>query len=281
MARVRVGGSPYGVAVDRTSNRILVTNQHGDDISAIDADTLEVIRTIAVGRYPEAVLGIDGKGYVANWFSGDLSILDLVTGTRGSQHFRLGEGPRSMAFTDADLWRNSMSSRMRALIAIACLATMTACDDRKQDREIGSSDEVDANIKTPQSWIRRNDDTDPAIWLASKGLDAAFGRRPNRRTRARRAFQTAATRFLESDRMVANRTAQLAEMLAEDGKPEEPAALIEGLASVVDPKHGKETYGELCQFYFTLRHGGADRDAALMQLSARYGSPGRSVEKTP
>ena len=81
--------------------------------------------------------------------------------------------------------------------------------------------------------------------------------------------------------MVANRTAQLAEMLAEDSKPEQPAALIEGLASVVDPKRGKETYGELCQFYFTLRHGGADREAALSQLSARYGSPGGSVEKTP
>ena len=81
--------------------------------------------------------------------------------------------------------------------------------------------------------------------------------------------------------MVANRTAQLAEMLAEDGKPEGPAALIEGLASVVDPKRGKETYGELCQFYFTLRHGGADRDAALARLSARYGSPGGSDGKIP
>jgi YVTN family beta-propeller protein len=101
LARVRVGGSPYGVAVDRTSNRILVSNQHGDDISTIRADTLEVIRTIAVGRYPEAVLGIDGRGYVANWFSGDLSILDLVTG-REVATLRLGEGPRSMAFTDGD-----------------------------------------------------------------------------------------------------------------------------------------------------------------------------------
>ena len=174
-----------------------------------------------------------------------------------------------------------MRSRMRAFIAIACLATTTACDDRKQDREVGSSDKVDANVKTPQSWIRRNDDADPAIWLASKGVGHPLSADDPTVERVRRAFQTAATRFLESDRMVANRTAQLAAMLAEDGKPEDPAALIEGLASVVDPKHGKETYGELCQFYFTLRHGGADRDAALMQLSARYGLPGRSVEKTP
>ena len=100
LTRVRVGGSPYGVAVDRANSRILVTDQHGDKVSVIDADTLEVIRTIEVGRYPEAVLAIDGKGYVANWFSGDLSILDLATGRRIAT-LRLGEGPRSMAFTDA------------------------------------------------------------------------------------------------------------------------------------------------------------------------------------
>jgi hypothetical protein len=170
---------------------------------------------------------------------------------------------------------------MRVFLAFACLATMTACDDRKRDREFGSNDFVDANVKAPQSWIRRNDDIDPAIWLASK--EARRRLLPDDPTvgRIRQAFHAAATRFLESDRMVANRTAQLAEMLAEDGKPEEPAALIEGLASVVDPKRGKGTYGELCQFYFTLRHTGADRDAALTQLSARYGSPGGSVEKTP
>ena len=97
---MRVGGSPYGVAVDRASNRILVTNQHGDNISAIDADTLDVIQKIEVGRYPEAVLGIDGIGYVANWFWGNLSIFDLATGRRIAT-LGFGEGPRSMAFIDA------------------------------------------------------------------------------------------------------------------------------------------------------------------------------------
>ena len=174
-----------------------------------------------------------------------------------------------------------MSSRMRVLLAFACLAMMTACDDRKRDREIVSSDVVDANIKPPESWIRRNDDIDPVIWLASKEARRPLSADDPTVARIRQAFRAAATRFLESDRMVANRSAQLAEMLAEDGKPEEPAALVEGLASVVDPKRGKETYGELCQFYFTLRHGGADRDAALMRLNARYGSLGGSDGKIP
>ena len=65
---------------------------------------------------------------------------------------------------------------------------------------------------------------------------------------------------------MANRTAQLAEMLAEDGKPEIAAALIEGLSSVVNAERGKETYGELCQFYFILRRNGADHGTALTEL---------------
>ena len=40
---------------------------------------------------------------------------------------------------------------MQVLLAVACLAMMTACDDRKRDREIGSSDVVDAKIKAPKS----------------------------------------------------------------------------------------------------------------------------------
>ena len=95
-----------------------------------------MIQKIEVGRYPEAVLGIDGIGYVANWFSGDLSIFDLATGRRIAT-LGLGEGPRSMALIDASYGGNSMSNGMQVLLAVACLAMMTACDDRKRDREIG------------------------------------------------------------------------------------------------------------------------------------------------
>jgi hypothetical protein len=92
--------------------------------------------------------------------------------------------------------------------------------------------------------------------------------------RMKQAFRAAASTFLESDRMVANRTAQLAEMLAKDGKPEAAADLVEGLSSAVSAERGR--YDELCQFYFTLRHNGAEREAARAELRARYGSPAKS-----
>jgi len=90
--------------------------------------------------------------------------------------------------------------------------------------------------------------------------------------RLRKAFAGAEEKYLDSIRMIANRTAQLADMLAKDGKPEGAADIVEGLSTVIGVGRGKETYGELCQFYFTLRHNGADRQAALTDLQSRYGA---------
>ena len=98
VGKIPVGGAPYGLAVDPESNRVLATNQHGDRVSIIDATNLRVRGTVAVGRYPEAVAVSNGKAYVANWFSGDLSILDPAGGRQAAAAVKLCEGPRSMAF---------------------------------------------------------------------------------------------------------------------------------------------------------------------------------------
>jgi hypothetical protein len=162
-----------------------------------------------------------------------------------------------------------MNGRLGAILAVAGIALASGCDDRRPKPEL--EDVADSRPRAPPSWIRRNDEVDPAVWLASKEAGHALPVDDPAVSRARRAFRAAATRFLESDRMVANRTAQLVEMLANDGKTEDATALIEGLASVASASGGKETYGELCQFYFILRHGGADRDSALGRLRGRYG----------
>jgi len=165
-----------------------------------------------------------------------------------------------------------MNRALAATFAIGCIWALTACEDRKPQRESTFSDVVEQKTEAPQSWIRRNDDIDPALWLASKESGRQLTIDVPGVARIQQAFRAGASKFLESDRMVANRTAQLAEMLAKDGKPEAAVDLIEGLSSVVNAERGKETYGELCQFYFTLRHSGADREAALAELRRRYGA---------
>ena len=160
-----------------------------------------------------------------------------------------------------------------AILAIACMGSLTACEDRKQRRDAAFSDVVEEKTQAPQSWIRRNDAVDPALWLARKESGRPLSIDDPAVPRIKQAFRAAASKFLETDRMLANRTAQLAEMLAQDGRPEADADLIEGLSFVVSAERGKETFGELCQFYFTLRHNGADRETALAELRVRYGLP--------
>ena len=86
----------------------------------------------------------------------------------------------------------------------------------------------------------------------------------------RAALLAAQSHFLETDRMLANRTAQLGEMLAADGHAEDFAQLIGSLVEVAATAGQKQTYGELCQHYYNLRHAGVERDAALRMLASRY-----------
>ena len=46
--------------------------------------------------------------------------------------------------------------------------------------------------------------------------------------------------------------------------------LINSLADVAAIAGQKQTYGEVCQHYYNLRHSGVEREEALRMLAARY-----------
>ncbi|MBY6240855.1 MxaH protein [Methylosinus sp. Sm6] len=158
---------------------------------------------------------------------------------------------------------------LRIAVALGCVA-LCACDDGRSKGEAPSSDAVRVEDKTPGAWLRR-DEADPAVWLASKEQGRAATPDDARVATLKKALARADFSFLETERMVANRTAQLAEMLAREGMSEDYATIIEELAAVVDAKKGKATYGELCGYYFSLRRGGASRAETLRILKERFG----------
>lgn len=96
VATIPIGGAPYGAALD-SSGEILISNQHGDSISVIDPATLIVSRVIRVGRFPEGLAADSGVAYVANWFSGDVSVVELSRAAQVAL-VKVCEGPRSMTF---------------------------------------------------------------------------------------------------------------------------------------------------------------------------------------
>ncbi|QGY00629.1 YncE family protein [Methylobacterium mesophilicum SR1.6/6] len=95
LGRVTVGASPYGVAVSGDGARVLVTNQHAASVSVIDAAALSVVATVPVGRYPEGVALLGTRAYVANWFSDDVSVIDLDS-QRAMGRIPVAEGPRTI-----------------------------------------------------------------------------------------------------------------------------------------------------------------------------------------
>jgi YVTN family beta-propeller protein len=74
---VPVGNSPYGVAVNVTSNRIFDTNNGSNSASIIDGTSNTVGQTLAVGNGPQGV-GVNSAtltGYVANGGDNTVSVI--------------------------------------------------------------------------------------------------------------------------------------------------------------------------------------------------------------
>jgi hypothetical protein len=59
-------------------------------------------------------------------------------------------------------------------------------------------------------------------------------------------------------------------MLSADGHAEDFAQLIAALVEVAATAGQKQTYVELCQHYYNLRHAGIECEAALRMLATRY-----------
>ncbi|WP_400765744.1 hypothetical protein [Methylosinus sporium] len=154
--------------------------------------------------------------------------------------------------------------RLAALCATLA-ALLCACEDAAPQR---GAVEVKRKDELPK-WLTPIDRVDPAYWLAARKSGGAPVEE-SRVARLQAALDIGAAHFLEAPRMLANRAAQLGDMLSEIGAAEDEAQSIESLARVAAATGSKQTFGDLCQHYFNLRKQGATRDAALADLLERY-----------
>lgn len=163
---------------------------------------------------------------------------------------------------------------MRPMLAILAVLTMSACDRG------GGADTADQAVvaRTSESelpaWLSPTDGTDPARWLAGREAGRPLPADAGPVRAMRTTLNGAAGGFIEDPRMIANRTVQLGQMLAEVGKSERSGALIDGLGRIA-ARHGrhKRLYGEMCQHYFNTRMRGLGHDAALADLAAHDVQP--------
>lgn len=81
---------------------MFITNQQSGSVSVMDAEALVATYKTKVGRYPEGVvIEPDGsKAYVANWASGDISVLNGETGQE-LRRIKASSGARALAIVPA------------------------------------------------------------------------------------------------------------------------------------------------------------------------------------
>jgi YVTN family beta-propeller protein len=101
LATVPAGRSPYGVAASPDGRLLLVSNQESGSVSVLDAGDLTVRERVAVGRYSEGIAVAGSRAYVANWFSADVSVIDLAT-LRETGRLPVAEGPRAIIAIPAE-----------------------------------------------------------------------------------------------------------------------------------------------------------------------------------
>jgi thioredoxin-like negative regulator of GroEL len=163
-------------------------------------------------------------------------------------------------------------------LALLFLTHLSACDSGEPPQEVAVvATKSDAEVPT---WLSPTDAMEPALWLARRepGQAAkAAARSDHLRHSLARARQT----FIEDPRMIANRTVQLGQMLAEAGKPESYESLLDGLEAAAAPTRRKQLYGELCQHYYNTRQQGLDRTRALARLTERYAAQPVVPDATP
>jgi YVTN family beta-propeller protein len=103
IARIKVGAMPYGVAATADGS-VLVANQSSGTVSVVEAGSLSIVKTFKVGRFPEgiALARRATKAYVANWFSGDVSVIDVANG-RELKRIKTGGGARALVAVDSEV----------------------------------------------------------------------------------------------------------------------------------------------------------------------------------
>lgn len=162
---------------------------------------------------------------------------------------------------------------MRAAAVLCLVLALAACgrDDEGEKRAEGEGSVVATTSETDlPAWLNPTDGTDPARWLAGREAGHALPADDPAARAMAASLKTAQEGFIEDQRMMANRTVQLGQMLGEIGRREPYTALLDGFGAIAARRgRHKSLYGEMCQHYFNARAQGADHAAALARLGEK------------
>lgn len=158
-----------------------------------------------------------------------------------------------------------------ALTCFLCLA-LAGCGDeapRSGERRHVSADSIGAHHA---KWLELSSPISPAQWLASRGEEKVRDHSDPEVQRVAMQLVEAHKRYRESERMIANRSVQVSEMLIQIGMNESPVRILDDLTSIGAEVGQTEGFGAVSQYYFNLRAASVSRAEAIATLQTRYGS---------
>ena len=160
-----------------------------------------------------------------------------------------------------------------ALLAVGALVggMLTGCGDdaptARKSAQPASSTMAPHQVK----WLDLGHQISPAQWLVSRHEATLRPADDAEVQRVARQLAIAHKVYRESERMIANRAAQLSDMLVPLGIDESAPAVLDDLIGVANDIGMTEGFGAVVQHYFNLRASKVARDEALATLKSRYG----------
>ncbi|MGH6841296.1 MAG: YncE family protein, partial [Methylocella sp.] len=76
---VKVGAHPFGVTIDPQGARAYTANVEGDDVSVVDLAGGTLVGSAKAGKRPYAVALAKGRGFSTDQYGGTVSVFDLAT----------------------------------------------------------------------------------------------------------------------------------------------------------------------------------------------------------
>jgi hypothetical protein len=158
------------------------------------------------------------------------------------------------------------------LLGSLSIATLGGCGDETSEYGEGERRNVAEAAPHKTDWLELSSSLTPAQWLVSRGADAPAPLSDPQVQRVTQQLSAAHKRYRESERMIANRSVQLSDMLKQIGVTERASQILDDLTSIGAEVGQTEGFGAISQYYFNLRAASATRADALSTLKARYGS---------
>ncbi|ACL63022.1 hypothetical protein [Methylobacterium nodulans] len=159
--------------------------------------------------------------------------------------------------------------RRGAQLAAACLL-LSACGEAGEGGSQPATVVARHDAGAMPAWLAPDDRTDPALWLAARAAGRLVPAKDPAVARLRAALARAAPRFIKDPRMIANRTAQVLDMLHAAGLPGEAEPILDGLMGIAAAAGARQLYGSLGQHYVNTRIAGAAHRDAVDRLSTKY-----------